>query len=208
MTGPGKLAIASAIAALAAAGAAGANAWHERGRASPRRGLLSGAVAFTLPERWSVQGWLAERGSEGVAAYIPCAPLDETPHSANANLLAESNGDAEGLASWSARRLAVAAPRRIEEERVEGAWRTVVSTGVDRGARYVVVERFGVSSRARVHAIAAFPALAGVPESWFEWTGGEIDRFLRSLALAGAPPSSVRVGWDGRTIRLAMAGGP
>jgi hypothetical protein len=171
---------------------------------APAGTFLSGAVRWALPDGWAVQAVLAERECEGLAVYIPCPPLDATPHSANANLLAEANADGVDLASWTRRRLAVAAPRRVVEERVEGAWRTVVSTGEDRGARYVVVERFGVSPVARVHAVAAFPELPEVGDAWFARTGAEIDRFLGALSLAGAPPSGVHVGWDHGDVRLAV----
>ena len=195
------LAIASIVSALAAATVLAAPP-ARRGPA-PDGGFLAGEVTFALPQRWRVQGLLASEGAEGVAAYIPCAALEDTPHSANANLLAEPNREGEGLASWSARRFAVAAPRRLDEERVERAWRTVVSTGFDRGARYVVVERFGVSPRGRVHAVVAFPVLAAAGQGWLARMGEEIDGFLESLALGGAPPSRVHVAWDGRTVRLA-----
>lgn len=200
---------AAAIAMLAVAAALGAAARHEQPSAprAPAVGgtFLSGAVAWALPDGWRVQAFVADRGCEGLAAYIPCPALDATPHSANANVLAEPNPDGLDLASWSGRRLAVAAPRRVVEERVEGAWRTVISAGEDRGARYVVVERFGVSPRARVHAVAAFPELPGIGEDWFARTGVEIDRFLGALSLADAPPSVVHVGWDHGGVRLAIA---
>lgn len=198
-----QLAIAGTVSVVVvAAAAAVAASPSRRGRAPPPAVFLGGTVTYSLPGRWRVQGLVAD-GAEGVAAYIPCSALDDTPHSANANLLAEPNGEGEGLASWSARRLAVAAPRRMDEERVERAWRTVVSTGFDRGARYAVVERFGVSPRGRVHAVAAFPVIDGVGGAWLARTGDEIDRFLGSIGLAGAAPSEVHVGWDGGTIRLA-----
>lgn len=184
----------------AAAGIAGAPAPRRR---APHAGFVEGAVAFDLPQRWRVQRFVDAAGTEGVAAYVPCAQLDETPHSANANLLAEANGEGEGLASWSARRLAVAAPRRMDEERVEGAWRTVVSTGFDRGARYVVVERFGVTARARLHAVVAFPVLEACGKGWLARTAEETDGFLGSLRLAGAQGSEVHLVWDGSTVRLA-----
>jgi hypothetical protein len=203
VTRPRRLATAAIVAALAAEGSF-VGAWLEReDRGAHRAAFLSGAVTFSLPPAWIVQGWMREDGAEGVAAFIPCASLDDTAHSANANLLVEPNVEGEGLAAWSARRFAVAAPRRVDEERGESAWRTVVSTGFDRGARYVVVERFGVSPRGRVHAVAAFPALDGVGDRWFEQIGDDIDGFLGSLVLADAPPSGVHVGWDGRTMRLA-----
>jgi hypothetical protein len=199
---------AAGIAMLAVAAALGAAARSER--PSPARAaaiggtFLSGAVGWALPQGWRVQGLVADAGCEGLAAYIPCPALDATPHSANANLLAEPNPDRIDLATWSGRRLGVAAPRRVVQERVEGAWRTVISTGEDRGARYVVVERFGVSPRARVHAVAAFPELPGMGEDWFARTGAEIDRFLGALSLADAPPSAVHVGWDRGDVRLAI----
>jgi hypothetical protein len=171
-----------------------------------RRTLLAGTVAFSVPAGWVVQEEVAGCGSEGVAITIPCAPLDGTPHSADVNLLAEPNAGGEGLAAWSVRRFAVAAPRTIVEERVEDAWRTVISAGEDHGARYVVVERFGATPLARVHAVAAFPTLAEMGEDWLARAGADVDRFLSSLALAGAPPSRVRVVWDGRTARLEAAG--
>lgn len=186
---------------LAAAGrSAGPAATARAGGAGT---FLAGAVRWQLPEGWSVQAVLAQREGEGLAVYIPCPPLDATPHSANANLLAEPNPDGVDLASWTRRRLAVAAPRTVIAERVEGAWRTVVSTGEDRGARYLVVERFGVSPRARVHAVAAFPALAAMGDDWFARAGEDVDRFLDALSLDGAPPSGVHVGWDRGDVRLA-----
>jgi hypothetical protein len=214
-----RLGAAAAVAAAVAgaAGGAGAGSREERaGGAAVARGgagrtLLSGAVRYALPEGWVVQADLVACGSEGVAVVIPCPPLDATPHSANANLLAVPNDGAEGLAAWSARRLAVAAPTRIVDDRVEETWRTIVSAGEDRGVRYVVVERFGATPAARVHAVAAFPALPAMGARWFVRTGEEIDRFLGSLAIAGAPPSGVRVGWRGGTLRLdggRRAGGP
>jgi hypothetical protein len=120
------------------------------------------------------------------------------------DLLAEPNAEREPLAEWSRRRrLAIAAPRRILEERAEPAWRTVISEGEDRGARYVLVERFGASPVARVHAVAAFPALPEAGSAWLAQVGRDVDGFLGSIALAGAPPSAVRVRWDGRSARLA-----
>lgn len=199
-------ALAAALGGVAAAAVLRGRAVAEPPRNAPPRALVSGAVTFRIPPAWIVQGWLAERGSEGVALFVPCAPLDDTPHSANVNLLAEPNTDGADLSAWSARRLAVAARREIVEERREGAWRTVVSTGEDRGARYVVVERFGVSGRGRVHAVAAFPASPAVGEGWFARTGEEVARFLDSLALEGAPASRVRLAYDGATLRLAAAG--
>lgn len=201
------------VIAAAAGGLAGAGVWQPRSGAprapsSPRAaGFLAGEVGYTLPDGWLVQDLLDgdDRPGEGVAAFIPCAPLDGTPHSANANLLAEPNAEGEDVASWSARRLAVAAPRSVVDDRVEGAWRTVVSEGVDRGARYVVVERFGATPRARLHAVAAFPSLAEVGEGWLARTGAEVDRFLDSLALAGAPPSAVHVAWERGALRLAAS---
>jgi hypothetical protein len=194
-----------AAAALFAAAGHGAGAGPTAGAAPPDpvRSLARGAVRFALPPAWEVQALVADGAAEGVALAIPCRPLDSTPHSANVNLLAEPNDGGEDLASWSARRLAVAAPRRIVAERREPAWRTVVSAGEDASARYVVVERFGVSARGRVHAVAAFPCLPAMGEAWFARAGAEIDRFLASIALEGAPPSGVRVSWDGRTIALS-----
>lgn len=199
-------AIALLVAAALAAGARLSRAPAPAPHPPPAGTFLSGAVGWSLPEGWTVQAVLAERGCEGLAVYIPCPPLDATPHSANANLLAEANAEGVDLASWTRRRLAVAAPRRVLAERVEDAWRTVVSTGEDRGARYVVVERFGVSPRARVHAVAAFPELPGMGEAWFARTGAEIDRFLGALSLEGAPPSGVHVAWErGGDVRLAAS---
>jgi hypothetical protein len=198
----------AAAAALAAAGALLAVRAPRRPPPGAPAALLGGAVRFALPAAWEVQRAVRDGRAEGVALYVPCPPLDPTPHSANVNLLAEPNDEGEELAAFSARRLAVAAPRRIADERVEPGWRTVVSTGVDRRARYVVVERFGVSPRGRVHAVAAFPCLACMEEAWFERTAEEVDRFLASVALEGAPPASARVGWDGRSLRLGRAGGP
>ncbi len=198
--------VAAAFAALAAGARQAQTGPAPTPRAPPPSGaLVSGAVGWALPEGWFVQALVADRGcgSEGLAVYIPCPPLDATPHSANVNLLAEPNSEGVDLASWTRQRLAVAAPRRVLEDRVEGAWRTVVSTGEDHGARYVVVERFGVSPRARVHAVAAFPELPEMGEAWFARTGADIDRFLGALSLAGAPPSDVHVGWDRGDVRLA-----
>ncbi len=200
--------VTAATVLLAAVAAFAAGGRIARGpAAAPRPGpagtFLSGAVAWSLPDGWAVQAVLAERECEALAVYIPCPPLDATPHSANVNLLAEANADGVDLAAWTRRRLAVAAPRQVVEERVEGAWRTVVSTGEDRGARYVVVERFGVSPRARVHAVAAFPSLPEIGEDWFAHTGAQLDRFLESLSLADAPASDVHVAWSGGDVRLA-----
>lgn len=209
MTRGRRLAVACLVAIAAAVGGlAGAGARHHLPAAPPApaalpAAFLSGDVGYALPGGWVVQGFLAAEGREGVAAFIPCASLDGTPHSANANLLAEANTQGEDLASFSARRLAVAAPRAIVADDVEGAWRTVVSEGVDRGARYVVVERFGVTPRARVHAVAAFPSVAGVDEGWRARTGAEVDRFLGSLSLAGAARSAVHVAWERGALRLA-----
>jgi hypothetical protein len=172
------------------------------------RSLLGGSVRFALPSTWEVQRVVADGAAEGVALFVPCPPLDATPHSANVNLLAEPNREGEGLASWSARRLAVAAPRRIVEERTEPGWRTVISHGEDRAARYVVVERFGVSARGRLHAVAAFPCLQEMGAAWFERAAEDVGRFLASLALEGAPRSAVTLAWDGRTLRLGGAGTP
>ncbi|HET8539302.1 MAG TPA: hypothetical protein VFL83_05470 [Anaeromyxobacter sp.] len=199
----GAIALLAAAALAAAARLALAPAPAPPRPAAAAGTFVSGAVGWELPYGWTVQAVLADRACEGLAVYIPCPPLDATPHSANANLLAEPNVDGVDLAAWTRRRLAVAAPRRVVEERLEGAWRTVVSTGEDRGARYVVVERFGVSPRARVHAVAAFPELPEMGEAWFARTGAEIDRFLDGLSLAGAPPSGVHVGWDEGDLRLA-----
>lgn len=171
--------------------------------AEGRRSLLGGAVTFALPAGWVLQEERVGCGREGVAVTIPCAPLDGTPHSADVDLLAEANDDVEGLDAWTWRRRAAATPRTTVEERAEGAWRTVISSGVDRGARYVVVERFGVGPRARLHAVAAFPTLPEVGEGWLSRAGEDVDRFLASLSLAGAPPSAVRVVWDGRAARLS-----
>ncbi len=205
MTRLHPLAAVGAVAALVAAGSlVGARALRgpETGPLPNGGAFLGGAVTFSLPPGWLVQGWKRGEGAEGVAAFIPCAPLDDTPHSANANVLAEPNGEREPLSKWSARRFAVAASRSVDEERLERSWHTVVSTGFDRGVRYVVVERFGVSPHGRVHAVAAFPALEGVGDRWFGQTSEDIDRFLGSLALEDAPPSQVHLGWDGRTVRL------
>jgi hypothetical protein len=215
LTRASRVGAAAAVAvAAAAAGLVAAGAARPRPTAptSPppaaRRSLLAGLVTCSLPAGWVVQEEVAGCGSEGLAVTIPCAPLDGTPHSADVNLLAEGNAEGEGLAAWSGRRLAVAAPRRLVDERVEGAWRTVISAGEDRGVRYVVVERFGATPWARLHAVAAFPTLAGLEEGWLARTGEDVDRFLASLALAGAPRSSVRVRWDGGAVRLATAPGP
>jgi hypothetical protein len=199
-------ALAAAAATLAAAADRGAPAGG--GDAAPpaevRRTLLGGAVAVSIPAGWVLQGEVAGCRGEGLALTIPCAALDAGPHSADVDLLAEPNAEREPLAEWSRRRrLAIAAPRRILEERAEPAWRTVISEGEDRGARYVLVERFGASPIARLHAVAAFPALPEAGAAWLARVGRDVDRFLGSIALAGAPPSAVRVVWDGRGARLA-----
>jgi hypothetical protein len=212
MTWPRRVGAAAAAAIAVSAATAGLVAAGQ-GRSAPRparapesrRSLLAGAVAFSLPAGWVVQEEVVGCGSEGLAITIPCAPLDPTPHSADVNVLAEANVDGEGLVAWSVRRFAVAAPRTILEERVEDAWRTVISAGEDHGARYLVVERFGVTPRARVHAVAAFPTLPEMGEDWLARAGEDVDGFLASLALAGARPSRVRVVWDGRSARLAAA---
>lgn len=187
-----------------AAGVLGARAAAVTPPATPARSFLRGAVAFHLPPGWEVQAWIAEGGAEGVALQVPCAALDPTPHGGNVNLLAEPNAGGEGLASWSARRLAVAAPREPVEERSEAAWRTVVSRGEDGGVPYVVVERFGVSRRARVHAVAAWPVLPETRGAWLARTEADVARFLDSIALEGAPPSRVRLAPGAGAARLAL----
>lgn len=211
MTPRRRLAIAAAALAATMGGLVGAAAWpHASDERASEAGatpgsFLGGAVRFALPGGWLVQQWPFGAGGEGVALFIPCPPLDDTPHSANANLLAEPNVEREDLAGWSARRLRGQVPKRVVSDRVERGWRTVVSTGVDRGARYVVVERFGVSAGARLHAVAAFPALAGVDPGWYAQAGADVDRFLGSLRVDGLAPPSVRVAWDGRTLALRDA---
>lgn len=204
--GHALLATAAAAAAIGglAAGTLRVRAAAAPPPASPVRTFLRGAVSFRLPPGWEVQAWVAEGAAVGVALHVPCAALDPTPHSANVNLLAEPNDEGEGLASWSARRLAVVAPRAPVEERSEAAWRTVVSRGEDGGVPYVVVERLGVSPRARVHAVAAWPVLPETAGDWLARTEGEVARFLDSIVLEGAPPSRVRLAPAPGTARLAL----
>lgn len=203
-------ALLATAAAAAAIGGLAVGALRVRAAAAPPRSappttFLRGAVAFRLPSGWEVQAWIAEGSAEGVALHVPCAALDPTPHSANVNLLAEPNAEGEALASWSDRRRSVAAPREAVEERGEAAWRTVVSRGEDGGVRYVVVERFGVSPRARVHAVAAWPLLPETGGAWRARTEAEVSRFLDSIVLEGAPPSRVRLAPGPGVARLALA---
>jgi hypothetical protein len=205
MTRGRQLRTALTIALASAGGLLGAATWRAPDPQSPSgepvRSLCAGAVRYVLPAAWRIQGF-ATGGGEGIAASIPCPALAPTPHSADVNLLALDNPGGEDLRAWSERRLDLGGVRRIVEDRTDGAWRTVVSAGEDRGASYVVVERFGATPRARVHAVIAFPALDAIEPGWFERAGEDIDRFLHALAVEGAAPAVTHLAWERGRIRV------
>src|SRR5574337_122686 len=123
--GLGAVVVALGAAGILVAASAREVPWRDRRAPAVRGTFVRGAVRFALPAAWRLQRVIPPGGSEGVALEIPCPPLDETSHSANANLLAEPNAGGEDLAAWSARRLSSEAPRRVVEERGDGTWRTV-----------------------------------------------------------------------------------
>ena len=119
--------------------------------------LLGGAVTYTFPKRWSLQQVSRSKKLEALQFVITLSVPGQPTQKANAILIAESNTDGLTVADLSAKKISKTY-KPVADYSEGDSWRTVLSQVPDGKPPYSVLDRFGVTSKVRVHLRIVLPS--------------------------------------------------
>lgn len=160
---------------------------RQEGKEEPLSSLMEGRVSFTLPAAWVLQRHVNTKTNGRAQLLIPYPATDQTPHSANVALLA--NTVPEGI---TVRHLSDGVYQnnyeglRVLSDEFDGdEWRTMVWTARTGGVAYVMLQRFGLMGRTSVEVMAAFPLLEDGDPKWIEKTVADFNALSASLKIDG-----------------------
>src|SRR5215203_6061439 len=144
--------------------------------------LLGGAVTFTFPKRWSLQQVSRSKKLEALQFVITFSAPGQPTQKANAILIAEANTDGLAVADLSAKK--ISKTYKLVADYSEGdSWRTVLSQFPDGKPPYAVLDRFGVTSKVRIHLRIVLPSESDEQAKWPTALAKESNGVINNLGL-------------------------
>ena len=144
--------------------------------------LLGGAVTYTFPKRWSLQQVSRSKKLEALQFVITLSVPGQPTQKANAILIAESNTDGLTVADLSAKKISKTY-KPVADYSEGDSWRTVLSQVPDGKPPYSVLDRFGVTSKVRVHLRIVLPSESDEQAKWPTALAKESNGVINNLGL-------------------------
>jgi len=144
--------------------------------------LLGGTVTYTFPKRWSLQHVSRNKKLEALQFVITLSAPGQPTQKANAILIAESNTDGLTVADLSAKKISKTY-KPVADYSEGDSWRTVLSQVPDGKPPYSVLDRFGVTSKVRVHLRIVLPFESDEQAKWPTALAKESNEVINNLGL-------------------------
>jgi hypothetical protein len=152
-------------------------------------------VTFSLPTQWVIQKQEETKTLGRAQILIPYPLTDNTPHSANAAIVANTvpssvtvkdigdrvyNKQYEGMA--------------VVNDIADGKnWRTIVWTARTEGTPYLMLDRFGLVKGVAVEFLVGFPLLENGDQKWIEKVVEDFNATCKSLKIDGTNSTEAKV---------------
>ena len=155
-------------------------------------------MTFTLPSYWKIQRQEDSKTLARTQILIPYALTDNTPHSANAALIAnmvpknvtvKDVGDRIGKQQFPGLAIVNDIPDGKQ-------WRTIVWTGKAEGLSYLMFSRFGVVNNVAVEFTLGFPLFENPDVKWVEKVVADFNATCETLKIDGANSTGAKVYLD------------
>jgi tetratricopeptide (TPR) repeat protein len=156
--------------------------------------LMTQRVTLSLPQAWQVQKKEDQEARARIQMLIPYPAADNTPHSANAALIADLVPDRITIKELG---------DKVYEKSLEDLsvmndiadgpnWRTIVWRATN-GVPYLSLDRFGVANGVAVELLVSFPLLENGDTNWVERVIDDFNEACESLKIDGTNASAARV---------------
>jgi hypothetical protein len=129
---------------------------------------------------------------------IPYPATDNTPHSANAVIIANTVPDNVGVKDIGDRIYKNQYPGMVIVNDIPDGknWRTIVWTAQTDGVPYLMLDRFGVVNRVAVEFMVGFPLLENGDQKWVEREVEEFNTICKGLKIDGTNSTEAKVYLD------------
>lgn len=144
--------------------------------------LLGGAVTYTFPKRWSLQQVSRSKKLEALQFEITLSAPGQPTQKANAILIAEPNAEGLTVADLGAKKISKTY-KPVADYPEGDAWRTVLSQVPDGKPPYSVLDRFGVTSKVRVHLRIVLPSASDENAKWPTVLAKDSNEVINNLGL-------------------------
>src|SRR5678816_2160633 len=155
-------------------------------------------VTFSIPSYWVIQLQENTKTVGRTQIIIPYPATDNTPHSANAAIIANTLPGNVTVKDVGDRVYRNQYPgMAIVNDIPDGKnWRTIVWTAQTEGAPYIMLDRFGVVNGVAVEFLVGFPLLENGDPKWVERVVGEFNTLCKGLKIDGTNSSEAKVHID------------
>ena len=152
-------------------------------------------VTFSIPTEWQIQSQEDSKTLGRTQILIPYALTDNTPHSANAAIIANIVPANVTVKDVGDRILKQQYPgMAIVNDIPDGKnWRTIVWTARTEGLPYLMLDRFGVVNRVAVEFVVGFPLFEKGDTKWVERAVSDFNATCESLKIDGTNSTEAKV---------------
>jgi hypothetical protein len=157
--------------------------------------FLEKRVTFTIPSHWQIQSQEDSKTLGRTQILIPYALTDNTPHSANAAIIANSVPDGVTVKDIGDRIAKQQYPgMAIVNDNPDGKnWRTIVWTARTEGLPYLMLDRFGLVNQVAVEFVVGFPLFENGDVKWVEKVVSDFNATCESLKIDGTNSTEAKV---------------
>jgi len=157
--------------------------------------FLEKRVTFSIPTEWQVQSQEDSKSLGRTQILIPYVLTDNTPHSANAAIIANVVPANVTVTDIGDRILKQQYPgMAIINDIPDGkTWRTIVWTARTEGLPYLMLDRFGVVNNIAVEFVVGFPLFENGDVKWVERVVSEFNSTCESLKIDGTNSTEAKI---------------
>jgi len=157
--------------------------------------FLKKRVTFTIPSHWQIQSQEDSKKLGRTQIFIPYALTENTPHSANAAIIANIVPDNVTIKDIGDRISRQQYPgMAIVNDIPDGKnWRTIVWTARTEGLPYLMLDRFGLVNRVAVEFVVGFPLFENGDPKWVEKVVSDFNVTCESLKIDGTNSTEAKV---------------
>ncbi|HEX6187716.1 MAG TPA: hypothetical protein VFZ40_06530 [Pyrinomonadaceae bacterium] len=157
--------------------------------------FLEKRVTFAIPSNWQIQSQEDSKTMGRTQILIPYALTDNTPHSANAAIIANNVPDNVTVKDIGDRIAKQQYPgMAIINDIPDGKnWRTIVWTARTEGVPYLMLNRFGLVNHVAVEFVVGFPLFENGDTKWVERVVADFNATCETLKIDGTNSTEAKV---------------
>jgi hypothetical protein len=152
-------------------------------------------VTFSIPSHWEIQIQEDTKTMGRTQILIPYPATDDTPHSANAAITANTVPAQVTIKDIGDRVYGMKHPGfAIVNDIADGNnWRTIVWTAKTEGVPYVMLDRFGLVNGIAVEFMVGFPLMENGDAKWIEKVVEDFNATCQSLKIDGTNSDKAKI---------------